>query len=292
LGEPAESIPYIAAALQEIRRTTSDKWQDLLDYLLFNPAPEINDAAREQLRILYSNRDEFFNLVDGTTSLSLEMMTKIKVAYDAAEVNVDKVPFYLRKDRKMFWGTVEESEFLKKPGGEAVLRELKRRGFLRKYDDFPSVQLNLPRGTQQGWDLRRNALRPPEMLREEWNDIWGRLAYVAKGVVPTPEDRGKKFPGAVTNNAGDDAATGGIDLGHGNYLKVVGTDAAGMPQFDPAQLMQLQKDLRGIVPVPVGAPQPVNVRPLFGLDPNSGNDDLQVSQLDPAIAGAEDAVDA
>ncbi len=76
----------------------------------------------------------------------------------------------------------------------------------------------------------------------------------------------------------------------GDYLKVVGTDAAGMPQFDPAQLMQLQKDLRGIVPVPVGGPQPVNLRPLLGLDAHSGNDNFQVSQLDPAKVDADDAV--
>ncbi|GEM_PF-2749648 len=60
---------------------------------------------------------------------------------------------------------------------------------------------------------------------------------------------------------------GGIDLGQGDYLKVVGTDAAGLPQFDPAQLMQFQKDLRGFVPVPAGFPQPVNIRPLMGFDP-------------------------
>ncbi|MBF0520477.1 MAG: hypothetical protein HQK92_12240 [Nitrospirae bacterium] len=63
----------------------------------------------------------------------------------------------------------------------------------------------------------------------------------------------------------DSTITGGIDLGSGNYLKVISTDAAGMPQFDPAQIQQLQKDLSGLVPVPVGVPQPVNLRPLLGL---------------------------
>ena len=74
---------------------------------------------------------------------------------------------------------------------------------------------------------------------------------------------------------------GGIDLGQGNYLKVIATGAAGIPQFDPVQLKQLQKDLRGIIPVPVGVPVPVNVRPLLGLDPTSGNENLPVSQMDP-----------
>lgn len=55
---------------------------------------------------------------------------------------------------------------------------------------------------------------------------------------------------------------GGIDLGQGDYLKVVGTTAAGLPLFDPVQLMQWQKDLRGLVPVPVGVPQPVMSWPL------------------------------
>ncbi|MBF0330721.1 MAG: hypothetical protein HQL17_02200, partial [Candidatus Omnitrophica bacterium] len=63
----------------------------------------------------------------------------------------------------------------------------------------------------------------------------------------------------------DNAATGGIDLGQGNYLKVIATDAAGMQQFDPAQLQQFQKDLRGIVPVPVGVPQSVNMQVLLGV---------------------------
>ena len=72
-----------------------------------------------------------------------------------------------------------------------------------------------------------------------------------------------------------------MDHGQGNDLKVIATGAAGIPQFDPVQLKQLQKDLRGIIPVPVGVPVPVNVRPLLGLDPNSGNENLQVSQMDP-----------
>ena len=59
---------------------------------------------------------------------------------------------------------------------------------------------------------------------------------------------------------------GGIDLGQGNYLKVIATDAAGMPQFDPAEIQELQKDLRGIMPVPVGVPQPVNMRSLLGVN--------------------------
>ncbi len=74
---------------------------------------------------------------------------------------------------------------------------------------------------------------------------------------------------------------GGIDLGQGNYLKVIATGTAGVPQFDPAQLKQLQKDLRGVIPVPVGVPVPVSVRPLLGLDPNSGNENLQLSQMGP-----------
>ena len=102
---------------------------------------------------------------------------------------------------------------------------------------------------------------------------------------PKTKDNGEKTIGDVTKQV-----QGGIDLGQGDYLKVVGTDAAGMPQFDPAQLMQLQKDLRGIVPVPVGGPQPVNLRPLLGLDAHSGNDNFQVSQLDPAKVDADDAV--
>ncbi len=73
-------------------------------------------------------------------------------------------------------------------------------------------------------------------------------------------------------------AKGGIDLGQGNYLKVIAMDEAGMPKFDPAQLQKLQKDLRGIVPVPVGVPQPVNLRPLLGFAPQEGGQDLKVGQ--------------
>ncbi len=57
---------------------------------------------------------------------------------------------------------------------------------------------------------------------------------------------------------------GGIDLGTGNYLTVIARDAAGMPQFDPAQLKALQHDLRGIVPVAVGAPVPADLQLLLG----------------------------
>jgi hypothetical protein len=56
---------------------------------------------------------------------------------------------------------------------------------------------------------------------------------------------------------------GGIDLGQGDYLKVIATDTAGMPAFDPAQLMQLKKDLRGIIPVPLGVAQPVDLGSLI-----------------------------
>ncbi len=83
---------------------------------------------------------------------------------------------------------------------------------------------------------------------------------------------------------------GGIDLGQGDYLKVVWTDAAGMPTFDPAEILQLQKDLRGIVPVPMSGPQPVDLKPLLGSDPKSGNDDLQTGQLQPMKVGAEGPV--
>ena len=58
---------------------------------------------------------------------------------------------------------------------------------------------------------------------------------------------------------------GGIDLGQGGYLNILATDAAGMPHFDPAQVQKLQKDLRGIIPVPVGVPHPVSVGPLLGV---------------------------
>ena len=94
-----------------------------------------------------------------------------------------------------------------------------------------------------------------------------------------------------TDNAEVKDIQGGIDLGQGDYLKVIGTDAAGMPKFDPAQLIQLQKDLRGIVPVPIGGMQPVNLKPLLGLDPNAGNESLQTGQLDPAIVEASAAIE-
>jgi hypothetical protein len=62
---------------------------------------------------------------------------------------------------------------------------------------------------------------------------------------------------------GEKVVQGGIDLGQGNYLKVMATDAAGIPSFDPRQLMQFQKDLRGIVPIPVGGPQQVSLEALI-----------------------------
>ncbi|MFH0755024.1 MAG: hypothetical protein V2A70_10715 [Candidatus Omnitrophota bacterium] len=75
----------------------------------------------------------------------------------------------------------------------------------------------------------------------------------------------KKLDNAAIND--EKKVQGGIDLGAGNYLKIIATDAAGMPEFDPVQIQQIQKDLRGLVPVPVGVPQPVNLRPLLGLAP-------------------------
>ncbi len=65
------------------------------------------------------------------------------------------------------------------------------------------------------------------------------------------------------NKADSTVIDGGIDLGQTDYLKVIATDAAGLPQFDPAQIRRLQKDLRGLVPVPVGLPQAVNVSALL-----------------------------
>ncbi len=38
-----------------------------------------------------------------------------------------------------------------------------------------------------------------------------------------------------------------------------------MPVFDPAQIQKLKQDLRGFVPVPIGVPQPVDLRQLLGL---------------------------
>ena len=55
----------------------------------------------------------------------------------------------------------------------------------------------------------------------------------------------------------DSEDLGGIDLGQGDYLKVVGTDAAGMVRVDRAEILRLQQDLRGFVPIPVGNPYPV-----------------------------------
>lgn len=71
---------------------------------------------------------------------------------------------------------------------------------------------------------------------------------------------------------------GGIDIGHGNYLKVIATDAAGVPSFDPVQIQQLQKDLRGLIPVPVGGAQPVNWRSLLGFSTEEGRQDLRLGR--------------
>jgi phosphoglycerate dehydrogenase-like enzyme len=69
----------------------------------------------------------------------------------------------------------------------------------------------------------------------------------------------------VMDNAQVVKTPGGIDLRNGEYLKVIERDASGMPVFDPAQVEKLRQDLRGFMPVPIGAPQPVNLRQLLGL---------------------------
>ncbi|MEI8012587.1 MAG: hypothetical protein WCI27_08965, partial [Candidatus Omnitrophota bacterium] len=57
---------------------------------------------------------------------------------------------------------------------------------------------------------------------------------------------------------------GGIDLGQGNYLKVIGADAARMLQFDPRQIHAFQKDFCGLTPLLEGVPTPVDWRAFVG----------------------------
>ncbi|NTV30128.1 MAG: hypothetical protein HGA80_08625 [Candidatus Omnitrophica bacterium] len=116
-------------------------------------------------------------------------------------------------------------------------------------------------------------------------DIRARAVLLAAGQLKASDQAQTRATNKTDKMA---TPTGGIDLGHGEYLKVTGTDASGMPKFDPVQILRLQKDLRGIVPVPVSGPQPVNLRPLFGLNPQAGKDDLQAGQLDPAKLESED----
>jgi hypothetical protein len=61
------------------------------------------------------------------------------------------------------------------------------------------------------------------------------------------------------------APTGGIDLGNGDFMKVIETDPAGMPVFDPASVQKFKQDLRGLVPVPIGVPRPVEIQSLLAL---------------------------
>ncbi len=84
-----------------------------------------------------------------------------------------------------------------------------------------------------------------------------------KFIVPNDrygEPHTKKTPGTGDMSSSNNKITpntGGIDLGQGDYLKVVGTDAAGMVRVDRAEILRLQQDLRGFVPIPVGNPYPV-----------------------------------
>ena len=70
----------------------------------------------------------------------------------------------------------------------------------------------------------------------------------------------KQEPTAIT----DDSQKGGIDLGQGHYLHVTGMNPEGSPPFNPNEILILQHELRGLVPIPVGGPRPVKIDALFG----------------------------
>jgi len=75
----------------------------------------------------------------------------------------------------------------------------------------------------------------------------------------------KHFRNSEESTSIDTASpNGGIDLGQGHYLHVMGMSPDGSSQFNPAEILHLQRDLRGFLPVPVGSPRPVKIDALFG----------------------------
>ncbi len=122
----------------------------------------------------------------------------------------------------------------------------------------PTLQ-NLP-VVMRSYSIRPNDYEWAKGARVFLQDktIWGHrvLDLLAKAIDPSFEDHAM-------------SSTGGIDLRNGEYLKVIDKDASGLPVFDPAQIQKLKQDLRGFVPVPIGVPQPVDLRQLLGLADNA-----------------------
>ncbi len=224
---------------------------------------------------LSGSQEEFMAFVD---RFNVKNFSKKRLARLLNEINAQVNSNQYDEEKKIFltgWRGLIEQFIESKPVNEvsAQVKITERDDFVPPYrrridelmrESFPS-----------GQDVKTDSGEP--LYRRQINKL------MQKKNLP-----GSDSAGTVGTSQKD--IQGGIDLGQGDYLKVIGTDASGMPKFDPAQLIQLQKDLRGIVPVPVGVPQPVNLKPLLGLDPNSGNENLQTGQLDPVKVEAEEGV--
>ncbi|MEI8010978.1 MAG: hypothetical protein WCI27_00665 [Candidatus Omnitrophota bacterium] len=97
------------------------------------------------------------------------------------------------------------------------------------------------------WPFMRHRLR---WIFMHWK--YGKFRRNPGVDVQAPDDESKEAGAELVR-----LNKGGIDLGQGEYLRIVGTDAAGMPRFDPADILRMQKDLRGLMPIPLGMPRPV-----------------------------------
>ncbi len=292
-----EMVGNINRMVEDINSLKPQNLDELLSYLKnvdYGRITAIRDAVRARLKELFLARIALVEQIQKAGIAPTDVVELLK-AYDAAGT-VDKkegdtfdptgltkviIRSVMSKEERTKLGQMLSST----EGVRALLEEVVSKNksgnsqavFLRTLEELLKAKKRT-----KSWKLIHENL---------FQVVQKTLAAEALSQAIDPKLKSIAEKKGLTNPA-DDAGKvkGGIDLGQGDYLKVVGTDAAGMPQFDPAQLMQLQKDLRGIVPVPVGGPQPVNLRPLLGLDAHSGNDNFQVSQLDPAKVDADDAV--
>ena len=145
-----------------------------------------------------------------------------------------------------------------------ALKEIKRLTdhFIdNKTSSVEALPLAMAVGTLESQGLTPDAaVAQVQQWRRELSPLTSIIA--AKAVLLAAQVHKSKAKDSAGSSIKALPVQGGIDLGQGEYLKVVGTTAAGLPQFDLVQLMQWQKDLRGLVPVPVGVPQPVTSWPI------------------------------